>query len=211
VVIGSNLPPTTVQFDSSKWQFSGCNTISIPWTISSSGKLTVGNVNTFTKNSCQNNNDQQYLQPFMGGNGYVRSGNNFYLTRNGKNVAFFTHIAGGIRRPFGLGQNSQTTFTKTTTFTTTTGPRYGTQSQQITITSPPLLNNPLISNHVRQINNQPIVVTPPPLIIRQPKVIVRSTPVVVNPSPMVVNPSPMVVNPAPVVVNPSPMPALVNP
>jgi hypothetical protein len=201
--IGTNLPPINVQFDSSNFKFSGCNTISIPWSVTSSGGFTVGSVKTVTKNSCQNNNDQQYLQTFLGGNGYVRNGNNFYLTRNGKNVGFFTNIGGRSMSSYGLGQNSHTTFSKTTMISTTTGGRYGTQNQQISTTS--INNQLLIDNSLKHKNNKPVIVTPAPVIVNPPKVIVKQQPVIVTPSPVIVNPTPVIVKPTPVIVKPTPV------
>jgi hypothetical protein len=120
-IIGSSLPPIKALFDSSKFQFSGCNTMSVQWTANSNGIFRAGSYNTYTKNQCNNNNDQQYLQTFLGGNGYVRNGNYIYLTKNGKNIAYFSPINGGSGSQLSLSSNPQITITKTTKITTSSG------------------------------------------------------------------------------------------
>jgi hypothetical protein len=64
----------------------------VPWTINSNGVVRTGNIKTSTKNKCKTDNDKKYIQAILDGNGYSRNGKNFYLTRNGKNVAHFTSL-----------------------------------------------------------------------------------------------------------------------
>jgi hypothetical protein len=120
----------------------------VPWTVNSNGVFRTGNIKTSTKNKCKTDNDKKYIQAILDGNGYSRNGKNFYLTRNGKNVAHFTSLGlNGMN-----GMNGGISFPSSPS------------SQGITLIQPPgqLRNSPM--------NNNPSVIVMPaaPSQQRQP-------------------------------------------
>jgi hypothetical protein len=170
LVVGSSLPPVDAMFDSTNFQFSGCNTISVPWTISANGIFQAGSIKTHTKNKCKSDNDQKYLQAILGGNGYAKNGKNFYLTKNGKNIISFSPLSSNNVGGGGIifSSNPQTSSPGYTVIPTI--------NQQM---RPPMNNPPVIvmpSPPQPQSNPNPQIIympappqpTPPPQIIYVP-------------------------------------------
>jgi hypothetical protein len=99
---GTTLSPITSLLGTKGLHFTGCNNIAVLCSSSSQGAFTPGNVVTGSQKQCANNNDQGYLQAILGGDSFVRQGNNFYITKRGSKIADFQYM--------GLPQSTSTSF-----------------------------------------------------------------------------------------------------